>query len=233
MVDIVEPKDNGVSDYQNQQQLNQSSDRPSWLPEKFNTAEDLAKAYGELEKAYSSKDAPQPMTQQQAEQATGLSLDNYYNEFAEKGELSEDSYNQLASQGLSRDLVDSYIEGQSAIADGHVTQIKSAAGGDAEYSKITEWAATNIPQNELETYNNIVENGSVEEAMMAVSGLKARYDNSVGVPPNLLQGQQAQPTSAFQSTAEIVAAINDPRYQVDTAYRKGVEEKIKRSNALG
>ena len=32
MVDIVEPKDNGVSDYQNQQQLNQSSDRPSWLP---------------------------------------------------------------------------------------------------------------------------------------------------------------------------------------------------------
>ena len=96
MVDIVEPKDNGVSDYQNQQQLNQSSDRPSWLPEKFNTAEDLAKAYGELEKAYSSKDAPQPMTQQQAEQATGISLDNYYNEFAEKGELSEDSYNQLA-----------------------------------------------------------------------------------------------------------------------------------------
>jgi len=233
MVDIVEPKDNGVSDYQNQQQLNQSSDRPSWLPEKFNTAEDLAKAYGELEKAYSSKDAPQPMTQQQAEQATGISLDNYYNEFAEKGELSEDSYNQLQSQGLSRDLVDSYIEGQSAIADGHVSQIKSAAGSDADYEKITSWAAQNLPEAEVSTFNNIVENGSVEEAMMAVSGLKARYDNSVGVPPNLLQGQQAQPTSAFQSTAEIVAAINDPRYQVDTAYRKTVEEKIKRSNALG
>ena len=231
MVDTIEPQDNTVIEEQQKQNLN--TDRPSWLPEKFNTAEDLAKAYGELEKAYSSKEAPQPMNQQQAEQATGLSLDNYYTEFAEKGELSEDSYNQLATQGLSRDLVDSYIEGQSAIADGHVTQIKSAAGGDAEYSKITEWAATNIPQNELETYNNIVENGSVEEAMMAVSGLKARYDNSVGVPPNLLQGQQAQPTSAFQSTAEIVAAINDPRYQVDTAYRKGVEEKIKRSNALG
>ena len=233
MVDIVEPKDNGVADYQNQQQLNQSSDRPSWLPEKFNTAEDLAKAYGELEKAYSSKDAPQPMTQQQAEQATGISLDNYYNEFAEKGELSDDSYNQLESQGLSRELVDSYIEGQSAIADGHVTQIKSAAGSNADYEKITSWAAQNLGEAEVNTFNNIVENGSVEEAMMAVSGLKARYDNSVGVPPNLLQGQQAQPTSAFQSTAEIVAAINDPRYQVDTAYRKTVEEKIKRSNALG
>ena len=30
-----------------------------------------------------------------------------------------------------------------------LSQIKSAAGSDAEYSKITEWAATNIPQNEV------------------------------------------------------------------------------------
>ena len=122
MVDTIEPQDNTVIEEQQKQNLN--TDRPSWLPEKFNTAEDLAKAYGELEKAYSSKEAPQPMTQQQVEQTTGLSLDNYYNEFAEKGELSEDSYNQLASQGLSRDLVDSYIEGQSAIADGHVHKLK-------------------------------------------------------------------------------------------------------------
>lgn len=233
MVDTIEPQDNTLNEAQQQQHLETNQDRPSWLPEKFNTAEDLAKAYGELEKAYSSKEAPQPMNQQQAEQATGLTLDNYYSEFAENGSLSEDSYNQLASQGLSKDLVDSYIEGQSAIADGHVSQIKSAAGGDADYSKLTEWAAKSLQDNELNTFNNIVENGTVEEAMMAVSGLKARYDNSVGVPPNLLQGQQAAPTSAYQSTAEIVAAINDPRYQVDTAYRKGVEEKIKRSNALG
>ena len=85
----------------------------------------------------------------------------------------------------------------------------------------------------MNTFNQIVENGTVEEAMMAVSGLKARYDNTVGVPPNLLQGQAAAPSSAFQSTAEIISAINDPRYQVDTAYRKSVEEKIARSNVLG
>ena len=233
MVDTIEPQDNTLTEATQKQNLETNQDRPSWLPEKFNTAEDLAKAYGELEKAYSSKDASQPMTQQQAEQATGISLDNYYSEFAEKGELSEDSYNNLASQGLSRDLVDSYIEGQSAIADNHVSQIKSAAGNEAEYGKITEWAAQNLPEAEVNTFNQIVENGTVEEAMMAVSGLKARYDNQVGFTPNLLQGQAAAPSSAFQSTAEIVAAINDPRYQVDTAYRKSVEDKIKRSNALG
>ena len=69
--------------------------------------------------------------------------------------------------------------------------------------------------------------------MMAVSGLKARYDNTVGVTPTLIQGQAAAPQSAFQSTAEIVSAINDPRYKEDSAYRSNVEAKIKRSNVLG
>lgn len=33
-----------------------SSDRPTWLPEKFQNPEDLAKAYGELEKKFSGED---------------------------------------------------------------------------------------------------------------------------------------------------------------------------------
>ena len=32
-----------------------SSEKPSWLPDKFSNAEELAKAYGELEKKLSSK----------------------------------------------------------------------------------------------------------------------------------------------------------------------------------
>ena len=65
------------------------------------------------------------------------------------------------------------------------------------------------------------------------SGLKARFDNAVGVSPKLVQGGVSTTTNAFQSTAEIISAVNDPRYSVDTAYRKTVEDKIKRSNALG
>src|SRR5690606_30053206 len=32
-----------------------TDERPSWLPEKFNSPEDLAKAYGELEKQFTQK----------------------------------------------------------------------------------------------------------------------------------------------------------------------------------
>jgi hypothetical protein len=234
MVDTLELK----QDIQQANTTDESTaqDKPSWLPEKFNSAEELAKAYGELEKAYSSKqptEEAQPVTQQEAEQATGLSLDSYYNEFAENGKLSDDSYKKLEASGLPKDLVDSYIEGQTAISDNHVRQIQSVAGGDGEYEKITTWASENLPEAEVNTFNKVVEKGTVEEAMMAVSGLKARYDNTVGVTPTLIQGQAAAPQSAFQSTAEIVSAINDPRYKEDSAYRSNVEAKIKRSNVLG
>ena len=234
MVDTLELKE----DIQQTTTTDESTaqDKPSWLPEKFNSAEELAKAYGELEKAYSSKqptEEAQPVTQQEAEQATGLSLDSYYNEFAENGQLSDDSYKKLEASGLPKDLVDSYIEGQTAISDNHVRQIQSVAGGDGEYEKITTWASENLPEAEVNTFNKVVEKGTVEEAMMAVSGLKARYDNNVGVTPTLIQGQAAAPQSAFQSTAEIVSAINDPRYKEDSAYRSNVEAKIKRSNVLG
>ena len=239
MVDKIEMNTDDSLNSNKQQDNSTTEEKPSWLPEKFNSAEELAKAYGELEKAYSSKQPTeetqeaQPVTQKEAEQATGLSLDSYYTEFAENGQLSDDSYKKLEASGLSRDLVNSYIEGQTAISDNHVRQIQSVAGGDGEYEKIVTWASENLPEAEVNTFNKVVEKGTVEEAMMAVTGLKARYDNTVGVTPTLIQGQAAAPQSSFQSTAEIVSAINDPRYKVDTAYRSNVEAKIKRSNVLG
>ena len=73
------------------------SDKPEWLPEKFESAEELAKAYGELEKKMGSNNpsteetTEQPVTQEQAEEATGIQLDKFYDEFADKGELTNES----------------------------------------------------------------------------------------------------------------------------------------------
>jgi len=51
--------------------------RPEWLPEKFANAEDLAKAYSELEKKQSTEVEE---VQQVSEQTQGL--DKFYEEFA-------------------------------------------------------------------------------------------------------------------------------------------------------
>ena len=102
------------------------SDRPEWLPEKFESAEELAKSYGELEKKLGDNNAEAETPQEakeQAEKATGVSLDKYYSEFADKKELSEESYTELDKQGLNKELVDSYIEGQNALAERQSAQV--------------------------------------------------------------------------------------------------------------
>ena len=217
----------------------QSQERPSWLPEKFQSAEDLAKAYGELEKQFSSskQEQPQPSeeqpTQQQLEQQTGLDLNPYYEEYSKDGKLGEESYEKLAASGLNKDLVDSFIAGQEALANNHVNSIQQAAGGADKYAEIVQWAGNNLSEGEVNNFNEIVEKGSLEAATFAVKGLKAQYDAQFGSQPDLLQGQNAKvDNDVYRSTAEVVRAINDPKYHKDTAYRKSVEEKIKRSNVM-
>ena len=48
-VEINEPAPNEVEPQEDVQENVQDSDRPERLPEKFKTAEDMAKAYGELD----------------------------------------------------------------------------------------------------------------------------------------------------------------------------------------
>ena len=235
MVDTIEPQDNGLTEAQNKTTLDTgTTERPSWLPEKFENAEAMAKSYNELEKQYSQIKNQTPQEQvQEANEATGVTLDNYFEEYQNNQSLSEKSYSELEAQGLSRDLVDNYIEGQTALADTQMNQIYNITGSKDNYEEMISWASENLSDSEVTAYNKLVETGTMEEAIMAATGLKARYDNTVGITPNLLKGGVSETTNAFQSTAEIIAAINDPRYAVDTAYRQQVEDKIKRSNALG
>lgn len=239
MVDTVTINDDGIakastaSTAESTTVTPQNQERPSWLPEKFQNAEDLAKAYSELEKKMSSGETQEQPTQQQVEQATGLTLDPYYNEYAENGTLSDDSYEKLAASGLNKELVDSYIQGQQALADATVKSIYDAAGGQEKYAALTDWASKNLSEAEQKNFNEIMEKGSIEAATFAIKGLRAQYDAQFGIQPNLLKGQNTNPDGeVYRSTAEVIRAINDPKYQTDTAYRKTVEEKIKRSNVM-
>ena len=201
------------------------SDRPEWLPEKFNNAEELAKSYNELEKSYSDKS-----------NATQTDLNPFFDEYTEKGELAADSYTKLESMGLSKEVVDSYIAGQQAQGDLQVSKITNAVGGTDEYNKMVEWASQNLSEAEQNTFNNSMENGSTDEALLAVKGINAMYKSTQtstqSNTPKLVQGEGTAPADTFRSTAEVVKAISDPRYEVDTAYRNDIEQKIKRSSVM-
>ena len=217
-----------------------SSDKPSWLPEKFQSGEDLAKAYSELEKAYSGRNTTQEEqtstpeeTKEAVEQQTGMSLDPFYDEFAENGSLSEDSYNKLNESGLSKELVDSYIEGQVALADQSVSEIQNSVGGEQQYKSIIEWATDNLSDSEISTFNKNIEQGTIDEAKFSIKALESRYKLANGVEPNLVQGDKVGAgASTFRSVQQVVEAMNDPRYETDPAYRDEVARRMKNSDIM-
>lgn len=222
-----------------------SETRPEWLPEKFANAEELAKAYGALEQKMSApKEEAKPsepsenktdqlkINQQEAEKSLGFSLDNYYNEFAETGTLSEKSYGDLAKRGLDKQVVDGYIAGQQALADNHVNSVQSVVGGKENYENIVKWASENLNPNEVNAFNQTMESGTLDQAQLAISGIQAKY-NQANNEPNLLAGDKASSsTGAYRSVGEMLRDINDPKYATDSAFRADVEAKVKASNVI-
>ena len=219
----------------------EQSDRPEWLPEKFKSAEDMAQAYSELEKKLGQ--APKE-DQAEAEQVEEKAEDNEeqseegvseaYQAVAEAskeffendGQLSEETYNVLEKAGLPRDLVDSYAAGQQALLASEEGQIKSVAQGN--YDAMAEWANENLPQEEIDAFDEAVTGGTISQAKLAVQGLYARYQNEVGAKPKLTQGAvNGVSTMPFKSMQELARAQSDPRYKSgDKAYHEEIDRRL-------
>lgn len=206
--------------------------RPEWLPEKFKSAEDLAKAYSELEKKQSVPEEPSQQ-QMRADAEASQGMEKFYTEFQDKGELSDQSYEELSKMGLDKSLVDGYIAGQEAIANTEVQQIHNVVGGEENYSKVIEYAKTNLSEAEQNAFNDTLDNGSIEQVKFAVQAVATRAGISAKEPQQMIDGDSVNISAdAFESVAQITEAMNDPRYATDPAFRKKVEEKIARSTAL-
>ena len=238
----IEPEEKPVTEEELPQD---QSDRPEWLPEKFKSAEDMAQAYAELEKKLGQ--APKEDTEESEqveekaeddEEQTEENTSEAYKAVAEAskeffendGQLSEETYNALEKAGLPRDLVDSYAAGQQALLASEEGQIKSVAQGN--YDAMAEWANENLPQEEIDAFDEVVTGGSISQAKLAVQGLYARYQNEVGAKPKLTQGAvSGVSTMPFKSMQELARAQSDPRYKSgDKAYHEEIDRRLSVSN---
>lgn len=223
------------------------ANRPEWLPEKFKSAEDLAKAYSELESKLSTKavsdEQPAPLNEEEVNLAKDIietdkegakNFEKFSNEWAEKGELSEDSIKELENMGIPKDFVQRYIEGVEAVQNRQITDIFNTVGGEDNYKSMVEWAANNLSKEEVDAYDAIVSENDVTSARLAAKGLWAQYVAQNGKAPKLIGGSQSMSgsVSPFRSTAEVVAAMADSRYSSDPAYRRDVEKRLEISDVL-
>lgn len=212
----------------------ETPERPEWLPEKFDTPESMAEAYGQLEQRFhennnnNNEQSEDNSTESEAAPAMGEVVSAASEEFYENGTLSDSAYQSLEEAGLSRDVVDTYVQGFEALQAQQEESLQAEIGGKDNYDAMSDWASTALTDQEQTVYNNTVESGDRDAAAMAIRGLYARYVADGGDPVALVQGGTAGNALAvpFGSSYEMTQSMADPRYENDEGYRKSVEARI-------
>ena len=216
---------------------------------KYKDAQELEKAYVELQKKLGEGEETasaeeQPDEKPKFSEGATLITDASKEYFDNGNKLSDETLAKFSSMS-SQDLIKAYLEVQSnpeyqqpvnaepapAITDSEINQIKNSAGGEQAYANIINWSKNNLDKSAISAFDQVVETGSIEAIKLAVSGLKAEYDAANGVEGRMVTGKA--PTKSgdvFRSQAELVAAMNDPRYDRDPAYRQDIIEKLDRSD---
>ena len=216
---------------------------------KFENAEELENAYLELQRKLGSNDDDEvedttlDEDEVDYDEATvaGIELiteasDEYY---ANEGQVSAETMQKFQEMSSS-DLVNAYMAIQENnpnqdggyspdLTDAEMNSVYNSAGGEAEYNRLTAWAADNVPESKLEAFNDIIDRGNATAIQIAVAGLRSEYAQE-GYEGRMLQGRAARAVNGFRSQAEVVQAMSDPRYDSDPAYRQDVYDKLERSN---
>mgnify|MGYP005701364577 CR=1 FL=1 len=225
------------------------------LAGKYKSAEELENAYLSLQKKlgqteeeevdYEESDEgyaeEEESDEEVSDDAPAVSLINEASEeyYANDGTLSEETIERF-SEMSSTDLVNAYLEIQAnnpqamqsvEMSDAQINSVQNAAGGEANYTRVVKWAANNLPDAQIEAFDSVVDAGNPAAIGIAFQGLQRQYDEANGYEGTMLQGRAASSAGeSFRSQAELVAAMGDPRYDTDEAYRDDVLRRLDQSD---
>ena len=172
------------------------------LAGKFKDSQALEQAYVELQKKLGEPRDEVPTPEDEGEPA--------------EEESEETEYDDEEEEGLS---------------DEQAEMLMDMVGGDKAYKSMLDWAAENFDESEIEMYDSVMGSGNPNAIYYAIQALLARYNDSVGSDGQTLTGRGAADTDdSFKSQAELVAAMSDPRYDRDPAYRNDVMRRLENSD---
>lgn len=225
----------------------QVAQRPDDVPEKFWDAEKgevntaaLLKAQADAEAALRQKQGDDD-SQNDSESGDDENTDetptqssvvaDASNEWAEKGELSEGTLKNLEGVGISREMVAQYIQGQQAV----ISNLQSAAYGPFEgkegYDEAANWAAQNLSEDEIKALDVQLTSNNPAIVKQGAQALAKRFAEEGDREPTTLRGggNGGETGTVYRSRAEMIRDMRDPRYRKDAAFRKAVEDKLRRS----
>ena len=179
-----------------------SGEEQTLLAGKFNDTKSLEQAYLELQQKLGE---PRSESEPVESEAVPETQEESAEESTETGEqLTEDQANQLFEM----------------------------VGGEQAYKSMLSWAGQSLDKAEIEMYDSVMASGNANSIYFAVQALNNKYSDAVGNDGQLLTGKRsaAQQDAQFRSQQELVAAMNDPRYDNDPAFRDDVMRKLTNSD---
>ena len=194
----------------------QGEQRP--LAGKFKSAEDLEKAYLELQKKLGQRPAEppapseaveaKPLTREEAiagygetvvaaAEKEGIDLAQW-DAAVQRGDDTTALREKLAGAlGLPASLIERYEAAYrpapaeattTGLSDEDAAAIRTEVGGDAKFAQLSQWAAANLSEAELADYNDAINTGSPAAARAAVRWLQARAATADKEPALVLAG---------------------------------------------
>ena len=197
---------------------------------KYQSLSDLENAHKELEQKLGSHTASRSqMSVADILTSAGLENEDVVTNWQEHGELSEDQYGQFAKAGYNKDLVNTFLAGQQAMAlgsqDGQIAIQNNAAamaGGEDELQNLLAWASTQYPEGRVEKMNERLRSAAEYEGVIKEILYDYRQATASGFTAPLVTGQAMPNTaSGYETVADLAQAIRQSR-------DKGMTEAIKR-----
>jgi len=182
---------------------------------KYQSVDDLASAYQSLQAEYSRLKGGVPQQQQQLNDQEAAEV--------EDGDDEEEEQ-----------------ESQPRVTTEQAQQIRSRimeqAGGEQQYQRIAGWASQNLPEERLTAFNSALNSGDEGAILNQLKGLQYDFMMTNGYEPKLSGGRApSSEIKGFTSEAQVVEAMNDPRYSggnPDPAYIREVERRLAVSNVF-
>ena len=216
------------------------------LAGKYKDAAELETAYKELEKKLgeksegdSSKEEPKNETKEEASKDTEPNiLDQLWDE-GTNNKLTKKTFEKLKGMDpveVAKMAMQQRSEAQTApqsrdFTEQDVQQIHGLVGGPENYNNMMSWAQQNVSEQEINLYDSVMEKGDPLSAYFAVQAMALKYQDQVGREGQMVRGKAPKQTAdVFKSQAEMVKAMEDPRYEDDPAFREEVLAKLERSN---
>lgn len=218
------------------------AEQETLLAGKYKDPKDLETAYKELEKKLGEKSEPNSLKEESKNETKDEGPKEYENildqlwDEGTNSKLTPETFEKLKGMDPIEVAKMAMQQRQKQpeskdFSEQDVQQIHGLVGGSENYKNMMSWATQNIPEQEVTLYDAVMDKGDPLSAYFAVQAMALRYQDSVGREGQMVRGKAPRQTSdVFNSQAEMVKAMEDPRYNDDPAYRESILQKLERSN---